>query len=237
LPPAIAENDPTSTPRAPTHTALPSSPTADDQPAAIIASPTVALYPTPTREVLACGDLDSRMHTNQAGRTTLVPALNTAVRAAPGVSSAEVRRIPPGQTFQVVDGPACADAIAWWRIEGVDRNGSWNGWIGEGRDGTYWIEPLDTGSGLCPGAPSPRLAPGEQARVTLDPPLPSRVRAGPSTGSAYLTSIQPGRIFSVLSGPLCDFEGRWWWQIRFGDVEGWMAEGAGEEYYLEPVQE
>jgi serine/threonine protein kinase len=237
LPPAIAENDPTSTPRAPTHTALPSSPTADDQPAAIIASPTVALYPTPTREVLACGDLDSRMHTNQAGRTTLVPALNTTVRAAPGVSSAEVRRIPPGQTFQVVDGPACADAIAWWRIEGVDRNGSWNGWIGEGRDGTYWIEPLDTGSGLCPGAPSPRLAPGEQARVTLDPPLPSRVRAGPSTGSAYLTSIQPGRIFSVLSGPLCDFEGRWWWQIRFGDVEGWMAEGAGEEYYLEPVQE
>src|SRR5690606_11976208 len=178
---------------------------------------------------------DPRMRANQAGRTTLLPALNTTVRASPGVGSAEVRRIPPGQTFQVIDGPACADAIAWWRVEGMDRSGAWSGWIGEGRDGTYWIEPLDLGNGTCPGAPAPRLTPGEQGRVTLDPPLPSRIRGAPDTLGAYLTSVQPGRVFTVLSGPICDGESRWWWQVRFGDLEGWMAEGADGEYYLEPV--
>ena len=30
-------------------------------------------------------------------------------------------------------------------------------------------------------------------------------------------------------------ESRWWWLVRSGDLEGWMAEGAEGIYYLEPL--
>ena len=56
--------------------------------------------------------------------------------------------------------------------------------------------------------------------------------------SAGLVEIQPsevGVVFNVLSGPLCDDESRWWWLVRSGDLEGWMAEGAEGIYYLEPL--
>jgi len=241
LPPAIAEDDPSATAPPATRTARPASPTAiaqaGDSPSLPLTTPTDTAQPppTPTHETIACGGLETHVQVHQAARTTLLPALNTTVRASPGLGGAEVRRIPPGQVFQVIDGPACADAIAWWRIEGVDRDGTWSGWIGEGRDDTYWIEPLALGRASCPGAPAPRLIPGEQGRVTLDPPLPSRVRAEPHTGGQYLDSIPPGRVFNVLSGPLCDDESRWWWLVRSGDLEGWMAEGAEGIYYLEPL--
>lgn len=240
-PPVIAENDPSPSAPSATRAARPASPTATQASAAALTPPALAAsatpepLPTPTREVIACGALESRVQANQAARTTLLPALNTTVRAAPGLSGDEVRRIPPGQAFQVLDGPACADSIAWWRIEGVDRDGAWTGWIGEGRDETYWIEPFALGPALCPGAQAPRLAPGEQGRVTLDPPLPSRVRAAPHTGGEYLDQLPPGRVFSTVSGPICDDAKRWWWLVRSGDLEGWVAEGADGAYYLEPL--
>ncbi len=194
---------------------------------------TTAASPTPAAAI--CGSLASRVQANQAARTTLLPALHTTVRATPGLSGVALRRIPPGQVFQVLEGPACADSIAWWRIEGVDASGSWSGWIGEGREGTYWIEPLALGEAVCPGAQAPRLTPGGRGRVTLEPPLPSRVRAEPHTGGDYLGQFAPGQVFDVLSGPVCDAAARWWWLVRGRGLEGWIAEGAGGEYYLEPV--
>lgn len=241
-PPAvIAENESSATPRATPRTAQPASPTSVEEsvaphtPSAIAATTTPQPPPTPTHDVIACSALESRVQAGQAARTTLLPALNTTVRASPGPGGAAVRRIPPGQAFHVLDGPACADSIAWWRIEGVDRAGAWTGWIGEGRDDTYWIEPFALGRATCPGAQPPRLAPGEQGRVTLDPPLPSRVRAEPHTGGEYLDQLPPGHVFTTVSGPICDDANRWWWLVRTADLEGWIAEGADGTYYLEPL--
>lgn len=239
-PPAIAENQPSPTGRDPTTTSWPASPTAAGQSEQVAAPPSPIATATPppaspAREVSACGGLETRVRAGQGARTTLLPALNTTVRATPGLDGAEQRKIPPGQVFQVLDGPSCANEIAWYRIEGVDQGGAWSGWIGEGRDDTYWIEPVDAGPAICPGAQPPRLTPGQQGRVTLEPPLPSRVRAAPHTGGDYLGQLQPGRVFTVISGPVCDDQQRWWWLVRMGDLEGWMAEGAGGDYYLEPV--
>lgn len=235
-PTAIAGRGASSTPRAAPPTARPATWTAAVTQAPAVA-PIVTAEPaaTPTREDAACGPLVQRVQAAQGARTTLLPALNTTVRSAPSLAGAERRSIPPGQVFQVIDGPACADGIAWWQIEGVDSAGAWTGWIGEGRADTYWIEPVTLGRAACPGAQPPRLTPGGQGRVTLDPPLPSRVRAAPHTGGNYLGQLPPGRVFSVISGPVCDDENRWWWLVHGGDLEGWMAEGAGGDYYLEPV--
>ncbi|MCC6801104.1 MAG: protein kinase [Anaerolineae bacterium] len=233
-PPVIAENPPSPTGRHLTAPPLTAAPTAAGQ-SGLVAATATTPPASPTREVSACGELATRVRAGQGARTTLLPALNTTLRGAPGLSGAEQRSIPPGQVFQVTGGPSCADEIAWWRIEGVDRGGTWSGWIGEGRGGTYWIEPIDVGLATCPGAQPPRLTPGKQGRVTLEPPLPSRVRAAPHTGGDYLGQLQPGRVFTVISGPVCDDQQRWWWLVRMGDLEGWMAEGAGGDYYLEPV--
>jgi hypothetical protein len=138
--------------------------------------------------------------------------------------------------FWVTEGPQCADDVQWWMVQGTDQFGSWSGWIGEGMDGTYWIEPFDTGPSDCPGAPPPRLIPGETGRVTVKPPLPSRVRSSPKRdANNQIGTLQPGATFEVISGPVCDTSNGWrWWLVRTPTLEGWVAEGPTGEYWMEP---
>lgn len=88
----------------------------------------------------------------------------------------------------------------------------------------------------CLGATPPRLAIGATAQVGLEDPRPSRVRAQPNLGGAVLTQYEPGTTFEIRGGPICA-DGYLWWQIFNPDtgLEGWMAEGSGEDYFLEPV--
>lgn len=63
----------------------------------------------------------------------------------------------------------------------------------------------------------------------------NRLRAEPSTGAEILDFMQPDESFIVIEGPVCD-EAAFisWWKVNYGGVEGWTAEGEGEEYYLRP---
>jgi hypothetical protein len=177
------------------------------------------------------------MRTNAGGRTTLLPPEPTRIRQGPGTGSPVLRSIPAGQTFWVIAGPQCADNILWWQIEGYDSAGGWSGWIGEGSSGTTWIEPFETGPLDCPGAPPPRLVPGQQGRITLYPNLPSRVRSAPTRSSSILGQLRPGNTFRVLSGPVCDMENHWrWWLVEAPALQGWVAEGPQGEYWMEPWQ-
>lgn len=63
------------------------------------------------------------------------------IREIPGSSGNLLGEIPPGATFTVVDGPQCSllDKVVWWQV-------SYNnitGWTAEGKDGDYWVEPLN----------------------------------------------------------------------------------------------
>ena len=184
-----------------------------------------------------CDSMESRLAPGEGARTTLIPAANTSVRIGPGLDEFVVRAIPPGQMFGVTGGPACADGIWWWEIEGVDESGLWSGWIGEGSDGVYWIEPWETGPIDCPGAPLPRLIPGEQGRITLFPAIPSRIRTTAGVAGRVLGQLNPGTTFDVISGPVCDSDNALrWWLVRSARFEGWIAEGPAGEYWLEPYQ-
>jgi hypothetical protein len=56
-------------------------------------------------------------------------------------TSLRLETIPNKGVFQVIDGPLCAQNVAWWKVDfkGVV------GWIGEGEGNEYWAEPVAEG--------------------------------------------------------------------------------------------
>lgn len=90
----------------------------------------------------------------------------------------------------------------------------------------------------CTGLLPPRLAVGEAARV-IPGGVPNRLRDQPSTRGAQVGMAQPETTLTVIGWPVCDAaSGIVWWQVQFGNVTGWTAEGLlPDEYFLEPVSE
>lgn len=87
----------------------------------------------------------------------------------------------------------------------------------------------------CPGALPIRLEVGRRGRVTATS-TSNRLRSDPNTTASVVGTLNAGVRFEVLAGPECA-EGYTWWQVRAvqsGDV-GWTAEGAPNEYWLEPL--
>jgi hypothetical protein len=81
-----------------------------------------------------------------------------------------------------------------------------------------------------------RLEVGARARVTFTDGTPSRLRAEPGLDGAEIAQMAEGTEFSVIGGPWCADEYRWW-QLELDDgMIGWSAEGDAESYFLEPVE-
>lgn len=86
--------------------------------------------------------------------------------------------------------------------------------------------------GVCPGAPPIALRPGDVVMVSLDPPIPSRVRATPGRSGELLGEIAPGGFVTVTEGPACadDYT---WWRVESGTgLSGWTVEGDMTSYWL-----
>lgn len=84
----------------------------------------------------------------------------------------------------------------------------------------------------------PRLTIGQRGQRISNPsttPIPVNVRLLPSLASdPPLTQLEQGIVFTVIDGPVCADEVRWF-KVRFGDDEGWLAEGLDRVYYVEPL--
>ena len=86
----------------------------------------------------------------------------------------------------------------------------------------------------CPEAPTSRLKVGDLAYVTKDPPVPNRVRKDPNRQADILGLINPGGSMEILEGPTC--ADNWvWWHVKNADLNGWMAEGDKETYWMIPL--
>jgi hypothetical protein len=181
-----------------------------------------------------------RLAVGNGGRVTTYPNLPNRVRNSPSFYGYVVGQIPAGGSFAVIGGPQCDAGLLWWQ---VNYNGL-IGWSAEG-DGynTYWLEP----AGIIPPPPPPptcvlqtRLSAGGLARVIPVPPIPNVVRTAPGTNSTgsnsvVIGTIPPGGVFSVIQGPQCGTDGRWWWQVNYNGLIGWTAEGEGyNNYWVEP---
>jgi Tol biopolymer transport system component len=84
----------------------------------------------------------------------------------------------------------------------------------------------------CPEAPAPRLVVGEFGRVL--PGDANNVRDIPSRDGVLVGQIPGDAQFLVLDGPTCA-NGFYWWQVDYLGMIGWTVEGAGGEYFVEPL--
>jgi nitrous oxidase accessory protein NosD len=89
----------------------------------------------------------------------------------------------------------------------------------------------------CPGAPDIVLKLGEQAMVSVDPPLPNNLRSKPGTAGELIGKIQPGEIVQIEDGPRCADSLTWWYVSVSDGLEGWTAEGDAENYWLVPFEQ
>ncbi|MEQ8674941.1 MAG: SH3 domain-containing protein [Aggregatilineales bacterium] len=78
----------------------------------------------------------------------------------------------------------------------------------------------------------PHLVIGVMGQVT--PGAPNTLRSEPQRNGEVLGQIPGEGEFMVLDGPVCA-DGLAWWQVEYGDLIGWTAEGEGETYWLEPI--
>lgn len=91
----------------------------------------------------------------------------------------------------------------------------------------------------CPGSPPTRLGIGATARVAANPPQANALNSQPGRPSqnpniTRLALIPVGGVFTVISGPVCSDNLRWW-QVNYNNVVGWTAEGEGNIYWVEPL--
>lgn len=92
--------------------------------------------------------------------------------------------------------------------------------------------PSPTPLAACPGAPPLTLQLGDWAIVSLDPPLPNKVRSQAGVSGELIGQIQPGENVQVLEGPTCA-DGYAWWRVRsLAGLEGWTVEGDAAGYWL-----
>lgn len=97
------------------------------------------------------------------------------------------------------------------------------------------LTPAATPVAICADSLPPRLMIGGSGRVA-DGDLPQRVRSAPGLSAEMVATLNPGAIFAVLDGPLCEQDnGLLWWHIAWESGEGWVAEAQDGVYFLEPV--
>ena len=83
----------------------------------------------------------------------------------------------------------------------------------------------------CPGALPSRLKVGDTAVVITDPD-PVRARSAPPNGEVLALLYRTYRL-PVVGGPAC-VDGVLWWEVRLrDDRQAWVAEGVGDEYFLD----
>ena len=172
---------------------------------------------------------------------------NNALRSAPGIGtdSQVIGAIPAGASFTVLAGPTCINGYNWWQVNYTGTTG----WTAEGENGDYWLNPggtttttttpgfivtpgATTSQANCANAPAPHMTISRRGVAAA----PLALRSAPGTGAAstILGPVDQGAIFIVTAGPQCGDDGRYWWQINLNGSTGWVAEGEGQEYWINP---
>jgi dipeptidyl aminopeptidase/acylaminoacyl peptidase len=93
----------------------------------------------------------------------------------------------------------------------------------------------------CPNAPRTRLQVGNTARTSYSDGTPTRLRSKPEVNGNVVDNLPEGTEFEIVDGPVCALrpQGKGsfvYWQVNIPSrkVEGWIAEGDLDGYYIEP---
>jgi len=108
------------------------------------ATPTGASLPpsvTPEPQADCPGAPPTQLIVNERGRVLDDDPRPLNVRASPGIESDIVATIEINEVFDVLDGPECTGGYQWFYI----RYRTVEGWIAEGDNTSYFVEPFLTG--------------------------------------------------------------------------------------------
>ena len=124
--------------------------------------------------------------------------------------------------------------LAYYAVVG-QRSGEFHVTEGFGQSILKANVPVVSNQSLCSGAPKSKVAVGSTARVTFTDGTPTRIRKQPTTSSGVIGRLPEGTRFLIMGGHKCG-NGYTWWNIELPNgTRGWMAEGKGNSYYLEPM--
>lgn len=98
--------------------------------------------------------------------------------------------------------------------------------------GSLMAQTDTTPAYTCNGAPEPRLTVGETAQVAQNF---SSLRAGISSPVVLRVMYRAqGDTMAVLEGPVCSGPYNWW-RVEHDGITGWVTEGTGNAYWVEPL--
>lgn len=106
-------------------------------------APTTTPRATATDDPCTAVDMPVRLGVGDTGMVILssvTPTTPVNVREAPSIEAERIGRLAQGVTFEVLEGPTCADGLTWFKVRyGEDDK---EGWLAEGQDGLYFVEPV-----------------------------------------------------------------------------------------------
>jgi hypothetical protein len=94
--------------------------------------------------------------------------------------------------------------------------------------------PMHGDDADCSTTPSIRLAIGVTARVMFRGGLGAIVYEYPGTRFKPVATLSDGAVVRVLAGPTCADTSQWWRVTTTSGADGWLDEGAADQYKLEP---
>jgi len=104
------------------------------------AAPTVGLKGVEKPSFSCPGALATRLKVEMRVRVTFTDGTPLRLREAPGKDAKVLTTIPEGGAMMVTGGPQCVSSGVWWNVK-LDSGGK-TGWVLEGEDNVYYIEPL-----------------------------------------------------------------------------------------------
>ncbi len=116
--------------------------------------------PPPAGIAVCAGALPARLAVGAVARSTTTGSIN--IREMPDTGSDVAGLLLPGAQMDVIGGPECSPSRTWWQISYESRAGTVTGWVVEGDDLEYWLEPVGA---LPTVTPSP--TPGDDRRAVI----------------------------------------------------------------------
>ena len=199
----------------------------------------VTLAPPQVLHAQSCGAAPApRLTVGGSAYVAFTDGLPINLRDQPTRSGALIAQLPEGSTFEVLEGPVCADEIHWWRVQAADTAG----WVAEGLEGEYFVAPgafsreidlagladipVDDDCGSLPTrSDSPYFYFEPEANITLVlPPFGSDTEPIRLGNNDWVASY---------SDPICR-SGDLWWEVE-GAYYGELPETLNGEYMLKPL--
>lgn len=192
---------------------------------------------TPTAEptpVQCRGTQVSRLRPDDVAR---ISSDLVAIKREPRRAATNLDLMRTGDTVVILEGPLCAENLAWYKVVWTVKN--LEGWAAEGDAREYWMEKLvldetaEEGPIQCTGTQVSRLKPGDVARISSDL---TAIKRNPRRAATNLDLMRTGDEVVILEGPFCADNLAWYkllWTKK--NLEGWAAEGDAREYWIEPI--